>query len=715
MQMKAYFFPWLFILIILLCFNSISYAANFTDLVWVIIDQLSLEELRIAETKNIDYLQEIGAFSLMNVRTAGHLHPESTYLSAGAGNRSQGSKNSHIGKNKNNFIVNDRIEELKEINKNNYYNTTPGLLGKKARENGITISVIGNCDTVNEEKRTIVSMFMDERGLIPHGNVGKGILKKVEKPWGYESDFDIIKKMFFEYLNKVDAIVIETGDLTRVESCKDLLTRRQLQKEKIESLERIDKFIGFIINTIDLRKTQLGIIVPTPAKYSIEKGNRLSWLLLAGKGINHGWLTSQSTRRKGVVVISDLLPTFLNTAGAKSIEVKGFPIINWKSTYKTEWKHLENLNDRITLISNTRPVFIKLFIGLQLLVIVMAIVHNLFLTKYSIDNSHLIIMREFVEYLLLSLYLFPVNYLIISHVTFGSAFLMFIELIILNIIEVFLLTKFINTRLLQIIIITLIVYLTIAFDLLLGNLLMADSLLGYSSVIGARYYGLGNEYMGIFIGSSLITITGFLELLERRYKLIALKFIPVVFGLTTYFIGSATLGANFGGTITSIFVYFVTWLKLKGEEVSKLTLFKYFIISIIFVISIIIVDYLGWLGSSSHIGRIVEPLLRDEWDKIYRIIYRKLSMNLKLLRWTIWTRVLLAFILYLIFQLKHPVGIIKKIFQSKPYLAAGLTGGISGSVVTMFVNDSGVVAAATLLFYPVLILLDLLSKPLKKA
>jgi hypothetical protein len=63
---------------------------------------------------------------------------------------------------------------------------------------------------------------------------------------------------------------------------------------------------------------------------------------------------------------------------------------------------------------------------------------------------------------------------------------------------------------------------------------------------------------------------------------------------------------------------------------------------------------------------------------------------------------------FLIIIFKHPVGNLKRLFDKYSYLAAGFYGGIAGAIVTMFVNDSGVVAAATILFYPMLTLLYLL-------
>jgi hypothetical protein len=124
---------------------------------------------------------------------------------------------------------------------------------------------------------------------------------------------------------------------------------------------------------------------------------------------------------------------------------------------------------------------------------------------------------------------------------------------------------------------------------------------------------------------------------------------------------------------------------------------------------IIFLDFSGLTGSSSHIGNAAAKILQGNWQWIEDTIYRKMSMNLKLLRWTIWTRVLLAMIIYLIILVRKPLPKLKDFFEANPYLRAGIYGALAGCLITMFVNDSGVVAAATMLFYPVMSLLYFLE------
>ena len=46
----------------------------------------------------------------------------------------------------------------------------------------------------------------------------------------------------------------------------------------------------------------------------------------------------------------------------------------------------------------------------------------------------------------------------------------------------------------------------IVLDIATGGSMIRNSVLGYDPIIGARYYGIGNEYMGVVTGSIIIAV-----------------------------------------------------------------------------------------------------------------------------------------------------------------------------------------------------------------
>ncbi|MFP4017250.1 MAG: hypothetical protein ACLFUI_09485, partial [Halanaerobiales bacterium] len=523
------------------------------------------------------------------------------------------------------------------------------------------------------------------------------------------------------------------------------------QQEKVAALERIDSFVGFVLNHINLNKTQLALIVPTPSEKAIVRGERLSWVLFAGNGIEKGWLSSSSTRRRGLITISDLLPTFLavnlaanlndtcsdiqsgiekgdyqvevnankkvnhqvevngNRESNYNVELKGSPIYSIITSDGPEWRNLIALNRWISFIYNIRPPFIQTFILLQIIIIMMAISSTIWK-----NINKIYIFEHLFEYLLLAILLVPINFMILSIFQIVSIVINLLILLLLLLVEEFVLLNYIKKPFDRVMYIAISLVLLICLNLLDSYIMLADSVLGYSSIIGARYYGIGNEYMGFFLGAFLIFLVIFLEklhnkdLVSRRVPL----YILITFLLSTYLIGAGNLGSNFGGMITALITGGITtYYIFDTKKLSNKSFYKFLIITLsaVFIFAILFVDYSRILGERSHIGRAVQRLLNQDWDWLANTIFRKFSMNLKLLRWTIWTRVLLFMIIYLFILLKKPVPSLKRLFENNHFIKAGLYGILAGCLVTMFVNDSGVVAAATLLFYPVMSLLYFLK------
>jgi len=83
-------------------------------------------------------------------------------------------------------------------------------------------------------------------------------------------------------------------------------------------------------------------------------------------------------------------------------------------------------------------------------------------------------------------------------------------------------------------------------------------------------------------------------------------------------------------------------------------------------------------------------------------------MNLRLIRFTIWTRVLLFFLAASIVIAIRPQGVLKRLFSRKISFASSFYAAALGWVAAFVFNDSGVVAAATLMIFPVLSLFFLL-------
>ena len=109
----------------------------------------------------------------------------------------------------------------------------------------------------------------------------------------------------------------------------------------------------------------------------------------------------------------------------------------------------------------------------------------------------------------------------------------------------------------------------------------------------------------------------------------------------------------------------------------------------------------------SHLGRTWELVQVHGLGELSNVIARKADMNIKLLRYSIWSRIFLVLVGLVTFLMFYPAGFMKKVFCGNPFFKTALTGITAGSITALLVNDSGVVAAATTMIYGVVPLLIL--------
>ncbi len=110
---------------------------------------------------------------------------------------------------------------------------------------------------------------------------------------------------------------------------------------------------------------------------------------------------------------------------------------------------------------------------------------------------------------------------------------------------------------------------------------------------------------------------------------------------------------------------------------------------------------------ASHIGRAWRTLTQQAGGsgQLAAIVLRKLAMNIRLLRYTAWTQVLIAFLVILGAMAAGARGAFQRFRRDHFGLYAAFMGGLAGALAAMAVNDSGVVACATLAMMPTLAML----------
>lgn len=685
--------------------------------VLVTVDGLSLEDLTTADTPYLSSLVQRGSLGLMNsaseVRSSrvSPQVPASSYLTIGTGVRADAGEYGGLaftttetwGARSAGFIFSERtnlsppphgvvhlaIADIINRCERRERGAIPGALGEALKEGGLTAAAVGNADA-DELHREVALIAMDERGIIPQGDVSPQTVEPDPTyPYGRKTNYSLLLKESKRLLAKSDFLAVDLGDFFRLNQASPFLTEEARAKHKQASLVRADQFLEELVSVLDQDKTLLIIVTPSPSAEAIERGDNLTPVLVVGPTFRSGLLASETTRQRGLVTNFDLAPTVLKVLGASvPYEMAGRPLQS--QAHSDPAGHLLSFHRRAVVTHQLRSPTLTTFVTL----VVLAVIVGTILLVFSFRNRKLLRATQSTLLYLLSL---PLAFLLVSLVSYNS----FVIPIVLTV--AFGLAVAVGAELAgrrygnPIIWILLMTCGVIILDTLTGAHLMARSILSYCPIIGARFYGIGNEYVGIFLGASL-ALSG-LWLDKWGGSPWRLRTIGTLFLGLTVLIALPLWGANVGGTIAAMGGYGVAYLAFSKKKIRSLQLVAIAGAILLALLIILGVDFLS--SSQSHAGRAASLVREGGAVEALKIIQRKLALNIRLIGYTVWTRLLLTVLIVFPLLLLRPAGMLTRIKKKYPHLISSLWGVAIGAILAFIFNDSGVVAAATTILFAI--------------
>ncbi|HEX3048376.1 MAG TPA: hypothetical protein VHY08_26750, partial [Bacillota bacterium] len=412
---------------------------------------------------------------------------------------------------------------------------------------------------------------------------------------------------------------------------------------------------------------------------------------------------SGSTRKAGIVTCYDLPATiirffnisksdypnrhFLSSRPVKPEQVSGGRGA-FSGKYLSNWEQIAELGNFLTLNYNIRwpllTVYGYLLIGLVLLGIISLI--------YEVRPKF----NRVLEYGLLFLLTVPAVFILealFNPVTWSEVILWTLGLSATLSGMVFFFSKQNLFKALSLI--SLLTVGLIVVDGLFNGFLELYSFLGYSAVAGARFYGIGNEYMGFLLGGLIV----FLSLNQEkfgRYRKLALW--VTVCGMAL-FLAHPNLGANIGGGITAMLGLGITAYLWQGRPIKlrEISLLGLGMVILLFFIGIWELLVSG--NNITHFGQLLALIKENGLDALGDLISRKLEMNGRIINYTPWTKVLIGILLLIPFVYKKPPAMVNNLIQKYPDLIHGFFGLTLTALVALLVNDSGIVTVATMFIF----------------
>ena len=465
-----------------------------------------------------------------------------------------------------------------------------------------------------------------------------------------------------------DLTVIESPNFDKLESMRELLSKPAYDLGKAGCLRELDRLVGRI------RQTGATLIVCSPCPVTPDKGfkSNLAPIILFQPHGKKGLLTSGTTRTDGLITNMDVAPTILSHA---SLSVPSF-VIGRPAEVIASPNPIERLRRMEKVVTQEYRIRIPVLAAIGVLAILAA-------TMMEITGGRRKELYGFIFLFLLSL---PASLLIADGfriIGVGA----YLTALLVTAGVVMALSWVISrpAKLSPLPVLHGMTALLILGDVFTGSRLIQGSMLTCNPIVGLRYYGLGNEYMGLLVASALL-----FPLLMWKSKRMT---IPVLiwFAGVTLVIGYPGFGANAGGFLTAVGTFGIAWIVLSGVRFRTGHAFALILLALLGIGVLFSLD----IGSrASHFGRSMALARIYGWQWLGYFIGGKLLMHLGILKTPQVQYTILASIPFFVLYGRRMKS---ETVKSGLLESVGFPAIIGGMIVAFLFNDSGIVPAGLMI------------------
>lgn len=522
------------------------------------------------------------------------------------------------------------------------YGAQPGLLGASLASAGLSTTVVANAD--DDRFRPILRRapatlaLMDGDGTVASGALGPALLEADPTRVGaVRLAIDPVVQEFAAGWDRGGVVLVEAGDLARwgrersFPAQQDELQQDELQQDRLrllESLVAADELFGRLLASVDLERDAVLVVGP----YHRSGPAHLTVAAAAGPGFEAGLLRSATTRRSGVVAITDVAPTVLDVLGLPvPSAMEGTP---WRmgradGAIVDRRDALAEVDEQATWRGRHLGRAIGVYLGVQVAICAFALV------ALRRPRGPVVAALLRISGLVTIVYL-PITYLATLLPTrLWSSGPYWVTVAGSSVMVAVLLWA--GTRRSRVAGLAPALGLAagvMAFDVLSGSSLQFNAVFGYSPVVGGRFAGFGNLGFALF-AVSVLGLAG----LAVRYDLLGRgrAVATVLLTAAIVLVGSPIWGADVGGVLALVPAA-ATMLWLLSEQrlrASRLVLWSF--VAILAVVAFGLVDLTRPEDSQTHLGRLLSSMGTDGLGPLLDVVTRKLDSSLRTVTNSTWT------------------------------------------------------------------------------
>ncbi|GAA1460327.1 hypothetical protein GCM10009603_21460 [Nocardiopsis exhalans] len=531
---------------------------------------------------------------------------------------------------------------------------------------------------------------------------------------------DSVRDLTQDRIRGVSLAVVELPELTRLYPEPASVEPASVEPEGAEEPPEPDpgevpeQVREETLETLDSRLSALTAVLPAGSTLmvvgvSMDTGPSQLTVALTGEMTDRGlvgpaaYLASESTRRPGLVALTDTTVTVLTALGMRPAEPTGGRV--WQLTDRPEPAEeavgrLVDFNTAAVVVGAAIPGFFSGLVALQLLIYAAAAYA---LHRYSGgQRGKRALVLSVTRIVALAGAAFPVASYLANLIPWWAAdtpqlaLLASVLAVDALVVALAVAGPWRRTVLGPMTVVAGATTLVLFLDLCFGAHLQMNSPTGYSPIVAGRFYGIGNIAFATFATGMLMAVAGIAHVLISRGRQRAAVVTTLVIGTASVLIvGWPGLGTDFGGVIALIPGLAVTTMMIAGVRVTAVRLAAVGAVAVTAISLLAWMDYLRPVEDRSHFGAFAEQVVNGEAGTV---LARKLGAMLGTLG--NWQLTLLAAValLFLFAVLNRPgkwrIGALQQAFECAPTLRAGLTGSLVTALVGFAANDSGVAIPA---------------------
>ena len=584
------------------------------------------------------------------------------------------------------------------------------IVGNSDRSQQVQINGKLQTETIQERSSTLLAV--DALGV----GGGMTALHSYDnsRPFGLTDNPSSL--MDFAFGKHSDLTIVELGDVARAEIARPQLSETAYREAHDHGVRLLNQLISLIRKHLDAARTKVDILIVSPRPPSAnskspQNWNRLTPFIAWGPDFPPGRFLSDTTRTPGVISNSDFAPTILSlyqvdippSMIGKPLQIeKDEDFINpsFRSKFANRLAALNRL-DFLSNLNDSALVPALFCMGVATVAFIVAgllgMRFNQKLLSQLCSIGLIFILNAPCAFMLSTLqfpptvseYLFRacgISLLLTLICTGGSSFIRISPALLccgLNLIF-------------------------IIIDLLSGQTLLKESLLSNYLIGGFRYYGIGNEYLGVVLAFALGGGLLLLSETENEHRKTDLRdtsasafatqpylssAIALAWMIVSFVLSWSAFGANSGSLVVTIATFGVGIALLSGKRAGWATGILCALLGLAMSFLFAWLDLRSSGSHVSHAGAALGVASRGGGGPAYllEIALRKLSLNLRLLvaPWTLFTLLLLGIALFSIKMLAGDR--LKSLLLQNQWIARG--GSCVGAAVVsaLIFKDTGVV------------------------